>query len=113
MDAQLPLKLADVLRTLGHSVIHTVDLPNGNMTTDASIIATADLQERIIISKDSDFLISYRLSGKPKKLLLISTGNISNHDLNSLFITNMQKITDAFIENNLVELTSKMLIIHE
>lgn len=41
-DAQLPRKLALRFREAGHDAIHTLDLPNGNRTSDAQIIAAAD-----------------------------------------------------------------------
>jgi predicted nuclease of predicted toxin-antitoxin system len=37
VDAQLPRRLALRLRDAQHDVLHTLDLPNGNRTTDAEI----------------------------------------------------------------------------
>ena len=41
VDAQLPSRLARRLRERGEDAIHTLDLPDGNRTTDAVILAVA------------------------------------------------------------------------
>jgi predicted nuclease of predicted toxin-antitoxin system len=42
-----------------------------NSTGDNAITAKADMEGRIVITKDADFLDSYLLFGKPSKLLLV------------------------------------------
>ncbi len=37
VDAQLPRRLARMLREAGHEAVHTLDLPHGNRTSDAVI----------------------------------------------------------------------------
>lgn len=37
IDAQLPRRLAHRLRTEGEDVLHALDLPDGNRTTDAAL----------------------------------------------------------------------------
>ena len=64
--------------------MHTLDLPDGNRTTDEQINDLADREQRVVITKDADFVDSHILRGRPARLMLISTGNISNHDLNTL-----------------------------
>jgi predicted nuclease of predicted toxin-antitoxin system len=44
---------------------------------------------RIVVTKDNDFITSFLLRGTPPKLLLISTGNISNDALSKLFAANL------------------------
>ncbi len=78
VDAQLPRLLAIRLCELGHNSCHTLDLDSGNRTPDSTISAMADNTGAVVITKDADFLDSHILSGHPAKLLLISTGNISN-----------------------------------
>ena len=79
--AQLPRRMVDCLRIAGGDALHTLDLPDRNRTTDAHIIAFAEQEQRIVITKDEDFVNSYLLSKRPSRLLLISAGNISNLDL--------------------------------
>lgn len=76
IDAQLPYLLADVLRHKGFDVVHTDDLPDKDETSDTIIRQLAALDDRIVITKDSDFQDSYLLFKQPPKLLLLTTGNI-------------------------------------
>ena len=81
VDANLPFKLALNLRNKGFDVLHTDNLPNREETSDKEIRDLSVVQDRIVISKDSDFLDSHLIVGIPKKFLYISTGNIINRDL--------------------------------
>ncbi len=58
IDAQLPKRLARKLSAQGHDVLHTLELPLANATPDIEIIALACQEERIVISKDGDFVDS-------------------------------------------------------
>jgi predicted nuclease of predicted toxin-antitoxin system len=80
IDAQLPWRLAYRLRDAGHDVLHTLDLPAGNRTTDAEINELSTRNSRMLITKDTDFVDSFLLFHRPYKVLLISTGNITNSD---------------------------------
>ena len=112
IDAQLPLRLAIQLREAGFEVTHTLDLPDGNRTTDQALIDISVSEQAIVVTKDSDFVNSFHLSGAPEKLLLISTGNISNADLEALFLPNLPAIVTEFQSHDLIELTRTALIIH-
>ena len=81
IDAQLPRRMAAWLTAAGCDTIHTLDLPDGNRTTDAQIIDMADLEQRVVISKDADFVDTHILQGRPAKLLLISTGKHQQYGL--------------------------------
>jgi len=52
------------------------------------------------------------INGEPS-LLLISTGNISNLALEVLIKSNLQLISDAFLQSRFVELTVDSIVIHE
>jgi predicted nuclease of predicted toxin-antitoxin system len=67
----------------GFDAMHTLDLPAGNRSTDEQIRRFAESDQRVLISKDADFVDSHLLTGHPEKLLLISTGNLSNSALAS------------------------------
>lgn len=60
---------------------HTLDLPLGNRTPDSAIVDIAERENRLVVTKDDDFVQSHLISGHPPKLLLIATGNISNAEL--------------------------------
>ncbi|MBI3411876.1 MAG: DUF5615 family PIN-like protein [Planctomycetes bacterium] len=112
IDAQLPRQLARTLTAAGHDAVHTLDLPNANRTTDAEINAISLREKRVVITKDNDFVDSFLLSNKPYKLLLISTGNISNKDLEALFTPLIPKMVATFQSHDYAELTSSALIVH-
>ncbi|HWR32738.1 MAG TPA: DUF5615 family PIN-like protein [Chitinophagaceae bacterium] len=113
IDAQLPYGLKTFLVSLEHDAIHTDDLPLKAETPDSAINEISKSQDRIVITKDTDFLDSYYIKNIPPKLLLITTGNIVNKELYRLFTKNITAIIDAFQEHRLVELDNSDLIIHE
>lgn len=56
VDAQLPYRLAILLREKGFGVKHTDDLPNKEVTIDSEILTLAKIENRSVITKDNDFL---------------------------------------------------------
>ncbi|GAA4352785.1 hypothetical protein GCM10023185_12780 [Hymenobacter saemangeumensis] len=113
IDAQLPRRLADFLAFhAGYDCRHTLDLPDANHTQDGSITALSMVEQRVVITKDADFVNSFLLHSQPYKLLLISTGNISTNDLLGLFRAMLPQLTVALRHNYFVELTRAALITH-
>jgi predicted nuclease of predicted toxin-antitoxin system len=110
VDAQLPRKLSRFLTSKNFDSIHTLDLPGKNFTTDSEIIEICEKQNRVIITKDSDFYESKLLSNKPQKLIMVQTGNISNDLLISLFDANMERIISFLEFCDIVEITSVSII---
>jgi predicted nuclease of predicted toxin-antitoxin system len=78
VDAQLPRRLALWLQQRGHDVIHTLELAQQNRTPDPFLLPRANQDDRVLVTKDTDFEITYELGQGPPKLLLITTGNIHN-----------------------------------
>jgi predicted nuclease of predicted toxin-antitoxin system len=91
---------------------HTLDLPKKNATPDPEIIRIADEENRIVISKDSDFLDNHILDGNPKKLLIVSTGNINNRNLIRLFEKNLETLKSLFEENSVIEINEEEIQVH-
>jgi predicted nuclease of predicted toxin-antitoxin system len=112
VDAQLPRRLAQELAASGHDAVHTLDLPAANRTPDSEIIALAMRENRVVVTKDNDFVNSFHLRGAPPKLLLISTGNISNDQLSKLFTANLAALENAFSRHDFVELSATAITIH-
>lgn len=112
VDAQLPLRLARLLRDAGHDVIHSSELSDGNRTSDGVLSTKADAEERIMVTKDRDFEPSHLLNGNPARLFLVTTGNIKNNDLLALVRTHLDAIEAAFIESSYIELSSVALVVH-
>jgi predicted nuclease of predicted toxin-antitoxin system len=112
VDAHLPRRLARQLNDAGHDAVHTLDLPNGNRTSDVEINAISVSEQRVVITKDSDFVDSFVLRQEPWKLLLVSTGNITNRDLEQLFAANLTAITDGFASFDHIELSRTNIVFH-
>ena len=112
VDAQLPRRLAQELVASGHDAVHTLDLPEANRTHDKDIVALAIRENRIVVTKDNDFVISFLLRNEPPKLLLISTGNISNDNLSKLLSTNLRALENALSKHSFVELSATAITIH-
>ena len=113
IEAQLPKRLAHDLTAASHDTLHTLDFLLGNQTPDEDLAALAAKDQRILVTKDSDFVTSFHLRRVPPKLLLVSTGNIDNETLLHLFLANLVPLERAFTENNFVELSRTTLTLHE
>jgi predicted nuclease of predicted toxin-antitoxin system len=113
IDANLSFKLAKSLKDKGYDVIHTDDLPAKERTKDKEIRDISVTQNCIVITKDSDFLDSHLINGIPSKLLLVTTGNITNKALIHLFDNYFEKIIDLFKSYDLIELDNEQIIGHE
>ena len=112
IDAQLPYRLKVWLLSSGFNAIHTSDLPKQNLTEDFEIAQIADLEQRIVITKDSDFLKLKILRNIPQKLLLITTGNIGNNELLALFERNFATAIKLFASYDVVEINNSFVIGH-
>lgn len=113
VDAQLPMHLKHWLVHRSYDAVHTFELPDRNLTEDNIVMQVADEQNRIVISKDSDFYKSYLIQQKPRKLLMRTTGNIVNDALIALFQRNFEEICHLLKTSNLIEMDNDRLIVHE
>ncbi|MEO0984436.1 MAG: DUF5615 family PIN-like protein [Cyanobacteria bacterium J06639_14] len=112
VDAQLPQRLAHFLQQAGYDTLHTKELPIGNSTPDAVINEISLNEQRIVVTKDDDFVQSFLLQQKPYKLLLVATGNIKNADLENLFRQHLSQLAEIFETSSYVELGYDAIIIH-
>ncbi len=96
VDTQLPPKRANLLNALWADAYHTVQLPQGYLTSDSEISRCAIEQNRTVITKDKGFFDSYLAKGIPPCVLLLEFGNISNKDLFHHFKNNHIKIYELF-----------------
>jgi hypothetical protein len=48
IDAQLPRRMVGWLGSAGCDAVHTLDLPDGNRTTDTQVIACADQEQGVV-----------------------------------------------------------------
>jgi predicted nuclease of predicted toxin-antitoxin system len=111
VDAQLPKKLSELLTKKGYDSIHTLDLPNHNATTDNQINQLSIIDSRVVITKDIDFLNSFYINGKPYKLILVTTGNIKNSELLTMFDNTIENIIEKLNTSNIIEINKNQIII--
>jgi len=104
VDAQLPPRLARALVAAGHDAVHTLDLPEGNRSTDRTVAEAADADDRVLVTKDGDFRDSHRLRGSPRRLLIVATGNIGNDELLAIFARHLGLLVTSLESAGMVEL---------
>lgn len=104
VDAHLPPSLAAALGAAGHDAVQTRDLPAQNQTRDGAINELSLREQRVVITKDTDFFYSHILQGRPWKLLLVRIGNIGTRELRALFERNLPTVLTARQTHSLVEL---------
>ena len=109
----LPRRLARRLNASGHDAVHTLDLPIGNGTSDGDLRALADQDGRVVVTKDADFVSAHVISGSPARLLLVSTGNAGNDELEVRLFAQLALIEECVVEPGFVELTRHGLVVHE
>lgn len=113
VDAQLPRRLALWLQQRGHDVIHTLDLAQQNRTPDPFLLARANQDDRVLVTKDTDFEITHELGQGPPKLLLITTGNIHNNELLQLFVRHEETLFRLLAQHEFIELNRNQVIVHK
>ncbi|MEX0715679.1 MAG: DUF5615 family PIN-like protein [Planctomycetaceae bacterium] len=113
VDAQLPRRLAAWLFGAGHDAKHTLDLPDGNRSSDSAIVDCADREQRVVVTKDADFVNSHVLHGKPEKLVLISTGNITNSELEQLLTPLIPDIASELTTSRFVEVGRTGMVVRQ
>jgi predicted nuclease of predicted toxin-antitoxin system len=111
VDAQLPRRMTAWLNAAGCDAVYTLDLPDANRTADQRINEFVDRELRILITKDADFVDSHLLLQRPAKLLLISTGNISNRDLEALMAPLVSDVVHEFKLHAFVELGRSGIVV--
>jgi len=112
IDAQLLRRLGKVFEEAGYEVIHTLDLPKKNATEDIEINRISIQEKYIVITKDRDFLNSFIINKQPYKLLLVTTGNIKNNDLITLFEKNLLEIIKLFKIHYVLEMNGNNIAVY-
>lgn len=112
VDVHLPRRLAHLRQQAGYDAIHTLDLALGNRTPDSFLNQLSAQERRAVVTKDADFVDSFVLRQEPWKLLLVSTGNISNAGLLAIFQANLEKIVAGFDVFDFIEVNRTEVIFH-
>lgn len=89
-----PPSLKKIFTDKGFDCSHTLDLERGNGTPDKTISQISISEQRILITKDSDFFDSFIIKGEPYKLILVKLGNTSKKDLIQYFHIHFEEIIE-------------------
>jgi predicted nuclease of predicted toxin-antitoxin system len=112
IDAQLPRRLVFIFRSAGHEATHVSTLSQGNRTQDSVINDYSLKNQCVVVTKDTDFVNSFLISKKPYKLLIVSTGNITNSELELILRSTIESITENFSSFDFIELNRSSVIFH-
>jgi predicted nuclease of predicted toxin-antitoxin system len=101
-DAQLPPSLKQLFTDKGYDCIHTIDLEQGNDTSDKIINQVSVSEQRILITKHTDFFDSLIVRNEPYKLIMVKLGNTSKKELLQFFQIRFKEIIDKIKMENMV-----------
>ena len=107
IDAQLPPSLKNLFISKGYDCIHTMDLELKNETPDSIINHISVTQQRILITKDGDFLDSFIVKHEPYKLILVKLGNSSKSEVLNFFSNKFDEIIEKIKADQMVLLTKE------
>jgi predicted nuclease of predicted toxin-antitoxin system len=94
IDAQLPPRLAQMLRRAGHEAEHVFDL--GMVAKpDIEIWRYAERTAAVIITKDADFAAMHIHAGSGPAVVWVKSGNITNMDLERTLLMALREIVAA------------------
>ena len=106
LDAQLPPSLKQLFVEKGFGCIHTLDLEDGNNTSDKIINKILTAEKRI---KDSDFYDSFIIKNKPYKLILVKLGNTSKKEVIQFFKDYFEEIIEKLKVESMVLLSKERI----
>ncbi len=66
LDAHLSRRFTSILSQHGHDAIHTLDLPDGNASSNEQVLVAAEHENRVVVTKDADFVNSFWLTESPR-----------------------------------------------
>lgn len=98
-DVHISYFFSKYLIECGFDSIHVNFILNRWHSQDSEISEYADKNDLILITKDMDFKNSHFLLSKPRKLIRIVLGNISNEDLVNLFNKHLTIIKDLAVNS--------------
>lgn len=103
--------LATYLRWKGFDAIHTTHFHEGHLLQDAQIAKIALDENRIIVTKDSDFPDSFFLKGAPPRLIYLRLGNIRNRELTAFLEARWTLVEGLLAEDSgMIVLNKEQLI---
>ena len=67
----------------------------------------------LLLQKIQIFFSSFLIRQEPYKLLQITTGNITNAELEALFLNNLPQLAELFEQHALIEMSRNAIIVHQ
>ncbi len=107
LDAQLPPSLKQLFIDKGYDCIHTLDLEFGNDTSDKTINQISVAEQRILITKDSDFFHNFIIKKEPYKLIFVKLGNTSKKELIQFFYDRFAEIIEKIKVEDIILLSKE------
>ncbi len=111
LDAHIPRRLCQAIRSQGHECTHVETLERGNASSDSAIADRADAIGAVVVTKDDDFRLSHRFNGHPERLLLIAIGNCSNDELAHMVELVLDPVIQMLQAPGMAELRREALIL--
>ena len=84
-----------------------MDWDLGNNTTDKEINSVSVREQRILITKDSDFYDSFIIRNEPYKLILVKLGNASRKELIQFFHDRFAEIIEKIKVEDMILLSKE------
>ncbi|WP_420148134.1 DUF5615 family PIN-like protein [Spirosoma sp.] len=109
VDEQLPHLLSEWLQSKGYDALHASALLTNTRIADEYICERSMSEERIVITKDVDFLNTYLVKRQPYKLVYITTGNLRNRLLLDLFRVSLHQLIQELESANVIELNQQYM----
>ena len=104
IDEQLPYLLSEWLQSKGYDAVHVSALLTNARIPDGYICERSMAEERIVTTKDADFLNTYLVKQQPYKLVYVTTGNMRNRPLLDLFRASLSQLIQELETANVIEL---------
>jgi predicted nuclease of predicted toxin-antitoxin system len=111
IDAHLPPSLRSVFNSAGHDAIHTLDLVEQNASRDGVLNEISMKEERVVVTKDTDFYYSHVLQGRPWKLVLVRTGNLGVKATLKMFETHLAEMESLLEDCTMVEIDQQKAVV--
>ncbi|MCE3297188.1 MAG: hypothetical protein K0R65_2902 [Crocinitomicaceae bacterium] len=114
-DVHISFKLLQLLTEKYPGSVHVNNILDSYLTKDESIIDYADTHDFIIVTKDKDFKNAFLVRHKPKKLIKVNLGNLSNAELIRIISVNLPKIEHLNLlkESFMIEINNQDITITE
>lgn len=111
VDEQLPISLVKWLTSQGYDTIHATSLGKFLRISDKEVCRESISHNRVVITKDIDFLNSFLIKREPWKLIYLTTGNVSNTSLLDLFQSNLPQLIGLLDKANVVEMNQQNILV--